>query len=198
MSTQPDQRQMLTALVTTTIFEALGLFAGAVLLAISAQADLSFLGVIGLGVWFIALWAENYSVAGLVVPRFGLDKTASILAMSAAEFVTWALWAILVVEFDLHWLPALVILALLVQLHHAVQFAFFYKEATIQQGLQNPVLFAASVVEAIAGQWLIVAIINTSVPDLTFSGLIGPLVGLLVLFTVEHVLGGKVKPAVGG
>lgn len=187
-----SRAQLVTGLITTTIFEATGLFAGAALVALSRSLALSFLGFVGLLVWFIALWAENYSVAELTYPRFGLSQPLSILVMSVAEFITWTIWLVVLLQTDLHWVVLLLILAILTQIHHAVQFCFFFPDARMAAGLRNPLLWLASGIEAVAGQGLITQIISTD--QFTYSDALPLLLGLLVLFTVEHLVSGQVKP----
>jgi hypothetical protein len=191
MEAQPTQKQLLTGWITTTIFEGAGLFAGAILIALSRELGISTLGVIGLLVWWLSLWAENYTVADLVKPAFGLSKPVSLLVMGLAEFVTWVVWLGLFLQTDLPWFVLLVVLAVLTQIHHAIQFCFFYPTSSIVVAMRSPLLWLASVVEAIAGQWLIVQLLNTSQFDL--ESLIFPFIGLIVLFGVEHLIGGQVK-----
>ncbi len=191
VNTQPTPQQLLAGLVTTTLFEAVGLFSGAVLIALSRQLGEPTLGVIGLLVWFLALWAENYSVSDIAHTRFNLSKPLSIFAMSMAEFATWTIWLVVLLPTGLHGLILLVLLALITQVHHVFQFGFFYPDAPLIVGFRSPILWAASIIEAIAGQGIIQGLLVNQ--DLTFAALAVPLVGLLILFTVEHIVGGQVK-----
>lgn len=192
---EPTSQQLFTALITTTLFEALGLFIGATLFSLSREFDLPALIFVGLAAWFLSMWAENYSVSELVNPRFSLSKPLSILMMSLAEFATWTIWLIVVLQIDLHWIASGVILLVLTHIHHTTQFCFFYSDAPFAAGLRNPILLLASAVEALAGQWLIVQVLRLDGTQMNLSNLLLPLVGLLVLFTVEHIIGGQVKPS---
>lgn len=188
---EPTQQQLLAGWITTTVFEAAGLFSGAVVIGLSRALERPFLGLVGLGIWFLALWAENYSVSDIAKPAFGLSKPVSIFVMSIAEFATWTIW-LLLTGTGLHWLVLLVALLLLTQVHHAVQFCFFFPSSTIGVGLRHPLLWLASAVEAVAGQALIRPLVDgTQHDDRTFGLILG---GLLVLFAVEHLIGGRVRP----
>ena len=189
--TPPTQQQLFAGLVTTTLFEAVGLFSGAVLIALSRQLAEPALGIVGLLVWLLALWAENYSVADIAHTRFNLSKPLIIFAMSTAEFATWTIWLALLLTTNLNAIILLVILAVLTQLHHVFQFGFFYPTTPLTVGLRSPLLWAASGIEAVAGQWLVVQVLATT--DLSLTALAGPLVGLLILFTLEHIVGGQVR-----
>ncbi len=189
--TPPTQQQLFAGLITTTVFEAAGLFSGAVLIALSRQLAEPALGIVGLLVWLLALWAENYTVADIAHTRFNLSKPLSIFAMSAAEFATWAIWLALLLHTNLHPILLLVLLAVMTQVHHVFQFGFFYPTTPLTVGLRSPLLWVASGIEAVAGQWLIVQLIMGN--DLSLTALAGPLLGLLILFTVEHIVGGQVR-----
>lgn len=192
MSAQPTQQQLLAGWVTTTLFEGIGLFSGAVVIALSRAFNLPFLSLVGLVIWFLALWAENYSVADIARPAFGLSKPVSIFVMSAAEFATWTIWFLLL-QSALPWLALIAILLVLTQIHHAIQFCFFYPDSNIVAGLRSPLLWLASAIEAVAGQGLIALVIGAAAFDA--GTLVLPLIGLLVLFAVEHLVGGQVRPA---
>jgi hypothetical protein len=187
-------QDLLAGWVTTTLFETVGLFAGALVLALSSQLQLPILGIVALMIWFLALWAENYSVATLTVTRFGQSKPISILMMSLAEFVTYSIWLALLLTAGLHWLILFAVLVVLTQVHHAVQFCYFFPNASFVQGMRNPLLLVASVIEAVAGQALLAPLIGANLAQMTFSGLILPFIGLLVLFAIEHLVGGRVTP----
>ncbi len=191
MNTEPTQQQLLAGWITTTIFEAAGLFCGAVVIALSRAFELPFIGLVGLAIWLLSLWAENYSVAEIVKPAFGLSKPVSIFVMSMAEMATWTIW-VLLLGTGLPWYVLIVVLLVLTQVHHAVQFCFFFPDSNIGAGMRSPLLWLASAIEAIAGQGVLAAVIGGTAFDA--GTLVPALLGLLVLFAIEHMVGGQVRP----
>ena len=153
------------------------------------------LGLVALAAWFLILWAENYSVADIAVPRFNLSKPMSIFVMSFAEFVTWTIWLVILLQVNLSPVILGVILFVLTHLHHTVQFCFFFPDGKFMVGIRQPMLIAASAIEAVSGQWLLVQVMQTPPSAMSLSTLILPLVGLILLFGLEHIVAGQVKPS---